>query len=459
MKKTLTQRYFEAIGNQAASLSLSSLPTFYKNYVNDNIEKVRSELERVGYFTLKNKLSIGNSSNTTKDVFISTYFINMDEVDKCNRMIAQKYHGDSDVRTTGGFFIPSTNEVVVFVRVDDVDKIDKALKKSDIRSTIEHELVHAFDHTNKSDRLSKQNYVPGVGENFLSACAYLGCADRNVIADIIGRDLFSGGAVSACLYSISLLLYKLFTLTEFNAHQMSDLEKTHNVDIKKSDDVRKALKRDVLNDLNLTKDHLKRAVMLDAEDNPEMWTMVGKVLNYLGYNVNAESPSAVYRFFKRTSEKLFNKYLDKKTKNQAKSIISLREKQGIKEKLASCIKNGDTEKGVSFWFSPTGNRDSFLCRVNAPSGNVNILVNKKPIPVIGNADNIFKRADDAASNKDKTKLDFALDNLVDIVVQSIERKFNDVKYDPIYDITTPQDEDQISKSNKIANRFADLDWD
>jgi hypothetical protein len=44
-------------------------------------------------------------------------------------------------------------------------------------------------------------------------------------------------------------------------------------------------------------------------------------------------------------------------------------------------------------------------------------------------------------------------------VQSIERAFNDVKYSPVYDITIPQDDVQINKSNQIASRFADLDWD
>jgi hypothetical protein len=29
----------------------------------------------------------------------------------------------------------------------------------------------------------------------------------------------------------------------------------------------------------------------------------------------------------------------------------------------------------------------------------------------------------------------------------------------VYDITIPQDEEQVQQSNKRANRFADLDWD
>ena len=68
---SLHKRYLESISSQQASLSLSNLPRFYSNYIISNARKVESELERVGYFTLKNKLSIGNSNTTTKDVFIS----------------------------------------------------------------------------------------------------------------------------------------------------------------------------------------------------------------------------------------------------------------------------------------------------------------------------------------------------------------------------------------------------
>ena len=456
-KKSLRQRYYEAISNQAASLSLANITRFYTDYIKNNKSKVESELNRVGYFVLKNKLSIGNSSTTTKDVFISTYFCNEDMPDECNSMLYQKYHGDADIRTTGGFFVPSTNELVVLVRVN-VDKpIENSVKKADIRSTIEHELVHAFDHTNKNDKLSKQNPLPGVGENFLSACAYLGCASNSEIAEILGMDLFTGGAVASCIYSISIVLYKLFTVTEFNAHQMSDLEKTHKVDIHRSDELKKALKKDLLTDVNITGKHVINSTMIDADENPELWSIVGKVLRYLGYNVS-ESPSAVYRFFKRMSDKLFRKYLAKKMKNQTKAIVSLREKNGIKDKLINCIKNDSIERGFSFWFSPSGNSDSFLCRVSIRNGDLQITINRKPVKVVGNAGGMLKRALDAVDNNRKSQLEFAIDNLVDVIVQSIERNFNDVGYDPVYDITEPQDEVQISKSNKV-NRFADLDWD
>lgn len=459
-KLSLLNRYFEAISNQAISLSLSNLPGFYSSYIKRNSEKVKSELDRVGYFALKNKVSIGNSSATTKDIFISAYFINMEMEDECNKTLHNKYHSEADVRTVGGFFLPSTNEVVVIIKVNNINDIEGALKRSDIRSTIEHELTHAFDSTNKKSIMSKQNTVPGVGENFLSMCAYLGCANKSEIAQILGHDYMSDGEASACLYSISIILYKLFTVTEFNAHQMSDLEETHNVNIKRSDAVKKALKRDVLNDLNLTERQLINATLLDDEDCPELWSIVGKVLNYIGYKVNYNSPKAVYKFFTRMSEKLFNKYYKKKLKNQVKQIISLREKNNIKEKLAKCIDDNELYKGISFWFSPSGSSDSFLCRVNSKSsegGNLNIYINKEPIKIVGNANAMLNRVMSAISNKEQ--FDFALDNLIDVIVQSIERHFKNVGYDPVYDITMPQDEDQISKSNKVANRFADLDWD
>ena len=390
-QRSLRRRYLESISSQAVSLSLSNISRFYVNYIKSNKSKVESELNRVGYFVLKNKLSIGNSGTTTKDVFISTYFCNMDEADKCNSMIYQKYHGDADIRTTGGFFVPSTNEIVVLVRVDMDEPIENAVENADIRSTIEHEITHAFDHTSKDKRLSKQDPLPGVGESFLSACAYLGCASRSDIAEIIGMDLFTGGAVSSCIYSISIVLYKLFTITEFNAHQMSDLEETHKVDIKRSDALKKALTKDLLDEVHITGKHVINSTMIDADDNPELWHIVGNVLRYLGYKVS-ESPSAVYRFFKRMSDKLFKKYLSKKMKNQVKAAISIKEKNSIKMKLADCFDKGTLDKGFSFWFSPSGNSDSFLCRINARGNNLQINVNRKPVKIIGNAvgANLFK---------------------------------------------------------------------
>jgi hypothetical protein len=457
-KIPLRQRYLESISSQVASLSLTNISKFYINYVRNNKAKVESELERVGYFVLKNKLSIGNSSTTTKDVFISTYFCNTDEEDRCNDMLYNKYHGDVDIRSTGGFFVPSTNELVVIVRIDMSEPIEYSVEDADIRSVVEHELTHAFDHTNKNDKLSKQRPTPSVGENFLSACAYLGCADRSEIASLMGFDMLTGGIISSCVYSISIVLYKLFTITEFNAHQMSDLEEVHKVDIKHSDAFKRALKKDMLDEVTITGKHVVNSTLIDADDNPELWSVVGKVLRYLGYNVST-SPSAVYKFFKRMADKLFKKYLEKKMKNQSKAVISLKEKNNIKDKWIKCITDNNISKGISFWFSPTGNRDSYLCRLSARNGNLVLSINNKPAKIYGNADAMMRRAVTAYANGNEDTLEFAVDNLVDVIVQSIERNFNSVGYDPIYDITEPQDEVQLNKSNKTANRFADLDWD
>lgn len=458
-RKSLKRRYLEAISSSAASLSLSNISRFYDSYIKNNEDKVKSELERVGYYTLKNKLSIGDNSSNTKDVYISTYFVNMDKADTCNNMLSQKYHGDVDVRNVGGFFSPQTNELVVLVRVYDTDSIEDDLKDSDIRSVIEHEMTHAFDNTTKSDKMKNQNISPGIGENFLSACAYLGCANRSDIADLMMNDMFMNGKISSSIHAISLLLYKLFTITEFNAHQMSDLEETHNVDIKRSDDVRKALRRDVLNDYTITNKLLRDAAKVTPERAPQLWKVIGNVLSYMGYNLRSKSPNAVYKFFTEYSDKLFKKYINRKMKNQAKSIISLKEKNNIKNKLIECISNNNLKRGISFWFSPAGNRNSYLCRFKSNDGKSVLTINNKDAKIFGNANAMMQRAIDANNSGNNSNLEFAIDNLVDIIVQSIERKFNNVNYDPVYDITVPQDEVTINQSNKRTSRFADLDWD
>lgn len=452
----LLKRYLEAISTQAASLSLSNITRFYYNYIRENYSKVRDQIERSGYYVLKNKVSTGSSSTNTKDIYIAAYFIDIGRADGCNMMLQQKYHTNADVEDTGGFFMPSTNELVVIVKVYDLDDIEDSIKKSDIRSTIEHELTHAFDHTSKNDRLSKQNANPGVGETFLSTCAYLGCARRSEIGDLLTNDLFTLGSTSKCVYAISVIIYKLFTITEFNAHQMSDLEETHSVDIRKSDNVKKALKRDLISDSNITREMLRQAISVTPEMCPQLWTITGRVLKYMGYNISSDSPSAVYKFFMTRSVKLFNKFYSKKLKNQTKYIISIKEKENIKRNLIECIDKDKMRIGVSFWFSPTGKSDSYLCRIRTINDKIALTVNHKAQKIFGNADAIYKRAISAANN---TAFEFALDNLVDIIVQSLERAFNEISYDPVYDITTPQDEEQISASNKIANRFADLDWD
>lgn len=456
---TYRQRYLEAIGSQAASLSLSNISKFYKNYVKNNLEKVEDDLERVGYFTLKNKMSIGRDKQNSKDIYISTYIVNLDKADDCNRMLQQKYHGDVDVHSVGGFFVPSTNELVVLIPVHANEYVDDAVAKADIRSTIEHELTHAFDHTNKSDRLSKQKPTPSVGNNFLSACAYLGCANKSDIADIITGSLFTDVNTMECIYAISIILYKLFTITEFNAHQMSDLEETHSINPERSEDVKNALKRDLFNDAEITKSHLKNAASVTPDESPSLWRVVGNVLNYMGYRVNAKSADAVYKFFTRMSVKLFNKFYSKKMKNQSKAIASLREKYSIKDALRDSIDFGNINDGIIFWYSPSGDTNSYQCRVSENAGHLVLTISNKPVKLYGNADEMMRRAVNAYASKKWSAFEFALDNLVDVITQSIERNFSDVGYDPVYDITEPQDEVQISQQNKRSNRFADLDWD
>lgn len=459
MATHLRKRYLEAISVSSASLSLSNITKFYFSYIKENTDKVRGQLDRNGYFLLKNKVSTGDSGSNTRDIYISTYFIDVDREDDCNRMLQQKYHGDVDVHNTGGFFVPSTNELVVLVKVHDLDNIEKSIKKADIRSTIEHELTHAFDHTSKDDRLAKQKNNPGVGESFLSTCAYLGCANRSEIGELLANDFFTLGSTSRCVNAISIVLYKLFTLTEFNAHQMSDLEETHKVDLKKSANVKKALMKDIKADVNITREMLSRAVSVTPDECPQLWTIVGRVLNYMGYTVNSESPTAVYKFFVTRSGQLFNKFYQKKLKNQIKYIISLKEKANIKNNLIKCIKRNKMKLGISFWFSPTGSSDSYLCRIKAIDDTISLTVNHKTQKIVGNADAIYKRALDSRNSGNDSAFDFAIDNLVDIIVQSLERSFNDISYDPVYDITVPQDEEQAYQSNKISSRFADLDWD
>lgn len=459
MATQLRKRYLEAISVSSASLSLSNITNFYYNYVKDNADKVKGQLYRNGYFLLKNKVSTGDSSANTKDAYISTYFIDVDREDDCARMLRQKYHNDVDIRSTGGFFVPSTNELVVLVKIYDLDNIEKSIKKADIRSIIEHELTHAFDHTSKNKKLSNQNVTPGIGESFLSTCAYLGCATRSEIADLLTSDFIYDGAASKCVYAISIALYKLFTLTEFNAHQMSDLEETHKVDFKKSAKVKSALVKDIKSDTNITRKILQDAVSLTPDECPQLWTIVGRVLNYMGYSVNSNSPGAVYKFFSATSAKLFSKFYQKKLKNQIKYIISLREKANIKSNLIKCIKQNKMRTGISFWFSPTGSSDSYICRIKSNGDHISLTVNHKDQNIVGNADAIYKRALDAHNEKHKSVFEFAIDNLVDIIVQSLERAFNNISYDPVYDITIPQDEEQAYQSNKISSRFADLDWD
>ena len=227
--KSLRKRYVEALGISNASLSLSHIERFYEDYIDKNYQKVKSELERVGYFALKNKLSIGNSPTTTKDIFITTYFVNMEMADKCNAMLSQKYGSNTNVYTSRGFFVPSTNELAVIVCVNDLDNIDGDLQDTDVRGTIEHELTHAFDYTNKNKVLSRQGHVSGVGPAFVAMCMHLGFISHDDAISMIKHEALAGRDIERVIYAISALIYKLFTITEFNAHIVSDLVETHRV--------------------------------------------------------------------------------------------------------------------------------------------------------------------------------------------------------------------------------------
>lgn len=455
----LRKKYLEAISVSSASLSLSNIVSFYYNYTKENADKIKGQLDRNGYFLLKNKISTGNNKSTTRDIYISAYFTDVNREADCNRMLQQKYHnGSIDIKTTAGFFSPTTNELVIIVAIYDINDIEKSIKKADIRSTIEHEITHAFDHTNKNSKLADQNGVPGVGENFLLACIHLGCATNSEIASLMRSDLLNLGSTSECIYAISVILYKLFALTEFNAHQMSDLKETHKVNLKKSAAVRKALIKDINADAAVTREMLSKSTKITPDELPQLWTIIGRVLNYMGYTVNSKSPDAVYKYFSNKSIMLFNKFYQKKLKNQVKYIISLKEKANIKSNLVKCIKKNKMNTGISFWFSPTGSTDSFLCRIHTVNDRISLTMNHKEQPIVGNADDIYSRILDARITGG-AEFDFAVDNLVDIIIQSLERAFNNIPYDPVYDITIPQDEEQSYKSNKISSRFADLDWD
>ena len=179
----------------------------------------------------------------------------------------------------------------------------------------------------------------------------------------------------------------------------------------------------------------------------------------MGYKLPNKSPYAVYKYFTRMSSKLFDKFLKKKMKNQSKAIASLKEKESIKDNLRDCIDFNNMSTGISFWYSPLGDTNSYLCRVRDAQGNLVLTVNNKPTTIYGNANEMMRRAVNAFAERKWSAFEFALDNLVDVLVQSIERNFNDIQYDPVYDITEPQDEIQASQSNKRTSRFADLDWD
>lgn len=57
--RRLRRQYLEAISSNVISLSLSNISDYYMSYIRSHSGKVESELERVGYFVLKNKVSIG----------------------------------------------------------------------------------------------------------------------------------------------------------------------------------------------------------------------------------------------------------------------------------------------------------------------------------------------------------------------------------------------------------------
>ena len=64
----LRKKYLEAISVSSASLSLSNIVSFYYNYTKENADKIKGQLDRNGYFLLKNKISTGNNKSTPRDI-------------------------------------------------------------------------------------------------------------------------------------------------------------------------------------------------------------------------------------------------------------------------------------------------------------------------------------------------------------------------------------------------------
>lgn len=472
----------ENISSSVASLSLSRISQFYVNYVKENEQKVLKDLNRVGYYLLKNKISIGNDSLTTKDVHISLYICNLNMISACNNTLEQNYHVSVNIENTGGFFVPSSNEVVVIVRTDMLNPLQDDIKDADIRSTIEHEITHAFDHTSDSKRLKTQKPVPGIG-SMLTGAYDLKIITADEYADLsymIATD--KSRRLENCLFAISVVLYKLFTITEFNAHQMSDLENVRAVDVPmlsnseatlqaRSNAFKTALKTDIDVDNKLLREEINKALKITPAMNPLLWTVVGKILQYLEYNLkcNVETqPEKVYAFFKNYATKLADKFINKKAKNQVKLDTSLKEKATIKKELLDAINRSTGNKVVaaSFWYHPNavgkGISNAYRIKFLYVDGVAEIKIkgNKyaDTCKLYGNISGITKRALDAKIKNSNSKLEFAVDNLVDVIVQTIERNLAKVSYNPLYDITLPEDEDQM-RANNTVNRFSVLEYD
>lgn len=470
-----SNKCLENLSVSAVSLSLRSLESFYTNYINNNEENIREHLLQKGYFNLKNKLKLGKKESETRDIYINVYLFNAKAAGLCNQVLSKKYNTSIHVENTKGFFNSATNELVVFISVKSAWSLQKALKDTDILGIIEHEITHAIDNTATGTPLQTQNSLNPY--YFLNTCARLGFASKSESAAIIAemyRSKFiyieknpekAMSLMTQTLNSIEFIIYKLFANTEFNAHQLSELNLLHKANIKNSEKVRKAFFKDLGNEVKKLEGLFKVAKLVTYEDSPTLWIVVGRILHYMGYKVGTK-PIEVYRFFATVGLKLLKSYFKKKQKNQVKYIISLREKENIKKELITYIKQRVTRKrrwknlGASFWFTPTGSKIDFLCRfIIDENEKISLTLNRDEVTIIGSIDTVYKRAIEAFNNNDIHSFEFSVSTIVDLLVQSIERAVNDIPYDALYDITIPQDEESYKASMQTSNRFSDLEFD
>lgn len=453
------KKLLESLVSQSLSLTLSNIDKLYLKYVHKNLEKIKSDLNRVGYFIIKNKVSLGKDKNTEKNIFINVCILNKKKAEECNRMIKHEYNSDIDIETSRLNGWAYNNEIICLVIISDIENIEKEFNKYELRSTIEHELIHAIDCTRKkTSKMDVTSHTPTLVEAGLPK----GCYALDIISydelkkffeeleyilsdsDELRQETYKS------ISSIEFILYLLFDILENNAHQTLRKRGNEEFDYKKIKIFLKVLKDDVTEDYKLRKDLIKRAMRLHYKEFPMIWELVGKLLSGIGFKLKENSPKYVYNYFYKISLRLLDEFINKKTKNQSKAFSSIKEKESIKQKVIKCIREGTIDKGVSFWFSPTGKSDSFICRIRVVNNELIVTVNKKPIKIYGNADLIIKQALETKRGKEREKIEFLINKFVDIVIQSIERNFknsSDKDYEPIYDITFPQD------------TFDDLDYD
>ena len=65
------KKILESLVSQSLSLTLSNIDKLYLKYVHKNLEKIKSDLNRVGYFIIKNKVSLGKDKNTERNIFMN----------------------------------------------------------------------------------------------------------------------------------------------------------------------------------------------------------------------------------------------------------------------------------------------------------------------------------------------------------------------------------------------------